>query len=593
MSAGDHCKAFVEEQVHFMKRYRRFPGKVSELRRRKDRRQDCFRERSWRQRGQVMVLLAGIIVFLVLLLGLVIDSVRLYILSAQAERAAEAGALAGALYLPDHFMLPAQDGQSASKRACDAVRQNGVANCPASTGQPGAAVDVAPSNPYVLEVTVTETLDTFFLTILDPAFANATVQRTARAEYLPQVNLGSPQASFGDQADSCAGSPCQLFWASISGPLDLKEQGDAYSPQWEEGPSDSATTTDALWSGPGFPAPYTTVRLNTPTNHPQYSGSAQPNPDQHPPNSLDASGVPGYSYDIEVPASAVPATLSIYNAPFDPGDLFNGAATAPDAMAGYAASNQAANYMQVHYSLFSTPIPFEPGLDQLVLPEWSPDSLDLFTADLRAQGCATNGQQAYDTVIHQCIAMPAAAQAWTSWATLTQAGHYRLVVSTTGSYGAHRYGLKVTPAGGGSVAGLTISGQTEECVRFDLPGSPTTLYLAEIPAAYAGHLVTLDIFDLGDVLAGSNVGIQVFWPDGTPLVLPSSLPTVPGTNNTELNASSYRFNGLWVHIPIALPATYAPAAGQDWFTFKYFAGNTHDTVTIHVTLAGGPVHLVV
>ena len=41
------------------------------------------------QKGQTIIILAFLSVFLITLLGLVVDSVRLYILSAQAERAAE------------------------------------------------------------------------------------------------------------------------------------------------------------------------------------------------------------------------------------------------------------------------------------------------------------------------------------------------------------------------------------------------------------------------------------------------------------------------------------------------------------------------
>src|SRR5690242_7230334 len=44
------------------------------------------------QRGQTLIIIAFLSVFLIVLLGLVVDTVRLYILTAQAERIAEAAA---------------------------------------------------------------------------------------------------------------------------------------------------------------------------------------------------------------------------------------------------------------------------------------------------------------------------------------------------------------------------------------------------------------------------------------------------------------------------------------------------------------------
>src|SRR5215467_13069876 len=96
------------------------------------------------QKGQTLIIMAFLSIFLITLLGLVVDSVRLYVLAAQAERAAEAGALAGALYMPTYFSetVPpfSPDGESAEKRACAVLQQNGITNCPAAAGQVGAQV---------------------------------------------------------------------------------------------------------------------------------------------------------------------------------------------------------------------------------------------------------------------------------------------------------------------------------------------------------------------------------------------------------------------------------------------------------------------
>ena len=79
-----------------------------------------------RQRGQTVIILAFVILFLILLVGLALDSVRLFILSAQAERTAEAAALAGALYMPTYYSTISPDGQDAIKRVCTLAQENGA-----------------------------------------------------------------------------------------------------------------------------------------------------------------------------------------------------------------------------------------------------------------------------------------------------------------------------------------------------------------------------------------------------------------------------------------------------------------------------------
>src|ERR1051326_4970465 len=98
------------------------------------------------QTGQTIIIMAFLSVFLITLLGLVVDSVRLYILAAQAERAAEAASLAGALYMPTYFNTISPDGQDAVKRACAVLKQNGITNCPGSAGQVGGQVSIVATN---------------------------------------------------------------------------------------------------------------------------------------------------------------------------------------------------------------------------------------------------------------------------------------------------------------------------------------------------------------------------------------------------------------------------------------------------------------
>ncbi len=78
-------------------------------------------------RGQALVLFALLLIPVLGLVGFAIDGLRTYIAEAQAERAAEAAALAGAIYLPNYPTpaTPAPDGEDATTRALAEAAKNG------------------------------------------------------------------------------------------------------------------------------------------------------------------------------------------------------------------------------------------------------------------------------------------------------------------------------------------------------------------------------------------------------------------------------------------------------------------------------------
>jgi Flp pilus assembly protein TadG len=558
------------------------------------------------QRGQTLIILAFLSVFLLTLLGLVIDTVRLYILSAQAERAAEAGALAGALYMPTYFSetAPAPDGESAQKRACEALQQNGVTTCFALPGQVGAQIAPVAGNPYELQVTVTLQAEVFFLAYVSPNLASATVSRTALAEFLPPIELGSRTSYFGDQADGK-----QSFWASINGPLDLKEQGDAYSPKWEEGPTDPQKYPDGGSSSFNRWTPKPCC-----TNHQQW-GTPITNPDQQP------SGFTGYNYQIVVPPGSGSIQVQIYNPAFiyDTSCPFTGVVpakstgdrididAAKDPAFGCAKTDKKNEYMQMTYSLYSVPLLFERSADQLVPATQSqpmpfqPPSLDL--VDSLGHCVLTPSTPYWDPQKQACVADPGYIDQWYTLYTIPNSASlqtYRLSVQATGYYGSKNYAVRLTSPGNiAPPAGVRVFAWNNMCAYFSLTGEggDTIFDLAEIPADYAGKTLNFSLFDPGD--SSGNVDMKVLDPSGNPVQLvPSSYTWIRTTNNrTELEASiggDHIYNGLWLQFPITIPGTYNPAAGQDWWQIEYLTPNgaPTDKITISVTLSGSPVHLI-
>ncbi|HEY7349842.1 MAG TPA: pilus assembly protein TadG-related protein [Ktedonobacterales bacterium] len=533
------------------------------------------------QRGQTIIILAFVILFLISLLGVVIDTVRLYVLTIQALRAAEAGALAGALYMPTYYSAAAADGQSAQTRICDAVRQNGVTACPVPLGQVGATPATVASNQYELQVTVTLQADVFFLAFVSPGLSNATVSRSATAEYLPPIQLGSRTSTFGD-TDPMDGSP-QQFSAHINGPWEQKEHGDAYTPQFEDG------WTDPVGHPTGGSRPIPRFLPNVVNTNLQTYGSAITNPDQHPAGFIGTGGTLGYNYAITVPVGTGDVRVELYTPAFRPyggnPDNNNDSCKDPSLTPSPCTQDQASNFMQLTYSLYSAPLRFERSQDTM-LATFSPHSFDMGSC---------SGIQVFDTVTQSCVALPSYVNGWYTLYTITQPGTYRLSVEAAGGgYGQHNYGVKLAdlsdaPFPNGSGVGITA--WNDMCVAFNLSAGVTSTFdLAEIPADYAGQTLNFSLFDPGD--GGGAITMRILDPSGNPITWPGWARTVAGSNGTVLDATGSLYNGQWLHVPVQIPPGYNPTPGNDWWQVEYNASAAGgDVLTINISLDGSPIHL--
>jgi len=567
------------------------------------------------------VLIAFVIVFLIMLLGLVIDSVRLYVLYVQAQRTAEAGALAGVIYMPTYFNTAAIDGNSATSRACAETAKNGVP-CAAAAGLVGAWPSTVTGKPYDLMVTVTLAANNFFLTLLDPSLATSTVSASSTAEFLPSVQLGSRQTYFGDPTQG------DKFYAAMDGPQDLKEWGDALTPTTEEGNSDPVANADGWpWDGRTVTAPYTTS-YGKYTNHPQKTGWPIPNPNQQPPGFTGQDGVLGYTYEIDVPDTmALPVQVQIYNPRYDPGNPC--ISSSPCTTYPYVATNdhfqgwenvfpncstlaqwntQGSNrgsdtchfnsstlYMTMSYSLYKVQLSFERAVDQPIASvSYAP--LDTLAYDLKQAGCATDGTQVFDFALNACefaTRYPDLTSPWTTVATITQTGTYRLTIDAgTIGYGSKQYSVKLNPAA--SDPNLRIFAWNDMCVIFQAPngGSGTldqAFDLGNVPASYAGHTLDFSLYDPGD--ANAHVYMRVLDPSGNSPPLPSWVIPITIAGQTWIDASYYRYNGLTLNLPIAISKTYTGG----WWQVEYrtdSASGIDDKITIAISLKGNPLHLV-
>jgi Flp pilus assembly protein TadG len=138
-----------------------------------------------RRGGQIAVMFAGSIVLFVLLCGVVVDIAYYWVGTLQAQRAADAAALAGAVYLPG-------DTTSAYSTARAAATKNGY-----TVG--GSTLAVTPvqdaGDPRQLDVTITARIGTFFSRVVGITSWPVTV--TSKGVYVLPVPMGSPDAYYG------------------------------------------------------------------------------------------------------------------------------------------------------------------------------------------------------------------------------------------------------------------------------------------------------------------------------------------------------------------------------------------------------------
>lgn len=136
-------------------------------------------------RGQVLVIFAFLLTILIGFSAFVVDIAWIWSHQLQVQRAADAAALAGVVHLPG-------DEPGAIGSALDESRRNGYQN-----GVNGVVVVPRedPDNDRRMVVDVSSPVDTFFMGIF--GINQVTVHRTARAEYVLPVPMGSPENYYG------------------------------------------------------------------------------------------------------------------------------------------------------------------------------------------------------------------------------------------------------------------------------------------------------------------------------------------------------------------------------------------------------------
>ncbi len=220
------------------------------------------------ERGFVLPLTALSIVVLTAMAGYGADLGSWYARTAQLQRAADAGALAGVVWMPN-------DVVSATNAATAAAARNDV-TIDALKGT-SLTVQSVPGSANRLKVCVTDALVEAYFTKMYDAYH--TVTKCATAEYILPVALGSPENVYGTGNQLV---PAENIWGAVNGYCTPMEQGDLKLSKW------TSTWNGSSWDCPGS------------TANPYYDPT-------------------GYTYIYDIPVGHGSTALQVFDPSWNPG----------------------------------------------------------------------------------------------------------------------------------------------------------------------------------------------------------------------------------------------------------------------------------
>ena len=185
---------------------------------------DRVRNRRGSERGFFMVWFALTFVTLTAFAGLALEYNRWQQIATRAQKAADAAALGGAVFMPEN------SGNKAFTTAQTIATENGFTN-----GSNGVTIWTTVGKlPNQLKVTISINTKNPWGAIVN--YGTTTIVRSAVAEYQLPQNLGSPQNTYGNDPESAAAQP--QLWGNVFGPSSSKDKGDAIQ---SVGPSANAS----------------------------------------------------------------------------------------------------------------------------------------------------------------------------------------------------------------------------------------------------------------------------------------------------------------------------------------------------------------
>jgi hypothetical protein len=482
--------------------------------------------------GAAMLLVALSMVVLLGMAAFGTDLAWFYLNASRVQRAADAAALSGVVWLPNAT-------GTANSTALDIASRNGY-----DDAEPEVDVNsgVVPGEANQLQVSVQDIVPTFFLQVL--GFDTMTIERSAVAEFIPPLKLGSPSNTFGNNCDpsqpGCTGQP--NFWANLHGRWTDTKMGDAYSSYCAAG--NAYNCTQNPFARPG-----------------------------------------GYLYGIESAGSFTVQFNDLvfrnYSGSQVTGDnIRTGDRGCEDAGWGGGASTSASCGATMRVRLYAP----------------DPTPLDISDNTLLCSASIAPQAQVAISTTYTWI-KPDSKSCWTQ----SGPGIYILEVrhvapgAVNQRSGLNRYSVRSTTGQLFALGDFSIYN--------NFSGSVTAFHLAEVPTYYHGKTFVVELFDAGEsTLPGtlqvldptgavSNDGECRLYSRNNPDVAWNLQQTIPAGSNCQESVSSGEYHGRWLKFEIDLPPTYS--CGTCWWKMNYvYTSPVNDTTTWRAYMIGNPIHLI-
>jgi hypothetical protein len=508
--------------------------------------------RGCNERGAILPLMAIMLVVLMGTAAMAVDLGWLYWQSIEIQQGADAAALAGVIYEPDQRA-------EAHTEATAFATQNGFVHDPPN-GNAIEIIDFADDPTAVrhssqLRATVTRRVPTFFMGVL--GIESVDISRTALAEYVQPLALGSPESRFGTDPET---GYAPDLWGSIKGTYGPKSWGDRYA---------------ALCLGTS-----------------SYGPSCTPNPEARPtisPGTTAATG--GYLYGIEVGAGSSGLAVEIFDGPFYDGNtVFEFAGDL-----GTSSPDPDATTWFMLYGPDVTPLDTTDGNELLCVVKYE---ARISRADDFAWWNLAWTQFSELTVAEL-------SQLWDSMASSADQttcasnfdrgpGIYPLRVMVEHDddwWTSNKYSLRTSTTSGPAPM---IYGLGDMSIYTNVDLGQTEFYLTRVEEEHAGKTLVIEFWDAGDVdTGGSDDTLTISAGSGAAPDCTWTASNGDSGSSCIINVSAKKYNNELISVAIPIPEDYTCTGDECWFrvTYDYTGTQVHDTTSWTAYITGNPIRL--
>lgn len=475
------------------------------------------------ERGAALLWVAGSLVVLLAMAAFAVDLGWVYLNRSRLQAAADAAALAGVVNLPG---FPDEADNDAALAA--------AANHFPIGAETSMSTHATGDNQF--EVTLSTSVDTFFLPVVGINSFN--ISRSATAEYIKPVALGSPDNTFG--------GPSQNFWAAINGRYTEMQQGDPIASlclTHSNSPEQCQGATNPMFDARGY---YYAVEVTGPSNglHVEFYDG-------------------GHYMDDDCTGWQCSGSS-------DPGDT-------SWRWSGWPADKRG---VRLEYRLFEPDqTPLDPTDNSVLRCQ---DTFPTIAADSPNSSQRASGHYNSWSGNNNCFVS----------GSITE-GIWVLQLPSPLYEGSSKFGIRARVDSGPAPK---VYGLNHMSIHVNFTDGYAEPYLAEVRPEHAGRTLEVDIFDLGEFNGTGRIEF-INAAGGTPLCSwTSSNGESAGLSACDISISNQRFNEEWLYVDLVIPEDYTcdvTSATGCWWKIEIHAPSSQptDRTTWSARITGDPVRL--